>query len=108
MIYLVYMLLNRSLGNNYTMVVVSYSFIDGYTNYIKTFDGNWGKFITKSYAEGTNDIAVANYDAVNVLDASTGNVIQTFNASTEIINLYSYQELYLLNIFIIILLHLNI
>ena len=85
-----YMLLNKSFGTNYTMVVSSYNFIDGYTNWTNTFEGKWAKFITKSYAEGTNDIAVASYDAVNVLDADTGDVIETFNTSTEIINLYAF------------------
>ena len=85
-----YMLLNRSIGNNYTMIVSSYNFIDGYTNFTKTYEGKWAKFITKSYAEGTNAIAVASYDAVNVLDADTGDAIHEFNTSTEIINLYSF------------------
>ncbi len=85
-----YMLLNKSLGSNYTMVVSSYNFIDGYTNWTRTNEGKWGKFITHSFAEGTNAIAVANYDAITVFDANTGNDIQVFNASTEIINLYAF------------------
>ena len=85
-----YMLLNKALGTNYTMIVSSYNFIDGYTNYTRSFDGPWGKFITKSYAEGTNAIAVASYDAVNVLDRDTGDTLAVFNTSTEIINLYSF------------------
>ena len=85
-----YMLLNKSVGTSYTMVVASYNFIEDDTNFIKTFDGAWGKYITKSYAEGTNAIAVANYDAVTVLDADNGDVIETFNTSTEIINLYAF------------------
>ena len=84
-----YMLMNRSLGNNYTMVVSSYNFIDGYINYTNTFEGKWAKFITRSFAEGTNAIAVASYDVVTVLDANTGDTIETFNTSTEIINLYA-------------------
>ena len=85
-----YMLLNKSLGTNYSMLVVSYDYLNGNTNFIKTFDGSWGKFITRSFAEGTNAIAAANYDAVNVLEANTGDTIHTFNTSTEIINLYSF------------------
>ena len=85
-----YMLLNKSLGTNYTMIVSSYNYIDGYMNYIKYFDGSWGKYITKSYKEGTNDIAVANYDAVTVLDANTGDTKEVFNTSTEIIDLYAF------------------
>ena len=85
-----YMLLNKSLGTNYTMIVSSYNYIEGYMNYTKYFDGSWGKFITKSYAEGTNAIAVANYDAVTVLDANTGDTLAVFNTSTEIINLYAF------------------
>lgn len=85
-----YMLLNKALGTNYTMIVSSYNYIEGYMNYTKYFDGTWGKFITKSYAEGTNAIAVANYDAVTVLDANTGDTLAVFNTSTEIINLYAF------------------
>ena len=86
----VYMVLNKSLGANYTMVVVSYDYISGNTNFYKEYANKWGKYITKSFAEGTNAIAVASYDNVYVLDADTGDDIHTFNTSTEIINLYSF------------------
>ena len=85
-----YMLLNRSLGANYTATVVSYDYLNGYTNFIKTFEGKWGKYITHSFAEDTNAIAVASYDNVYVLDANTGDAIHVFNTSTEIINLYAF------------------
>ena len=72
------------------MIVSSYNYSEGYMNYTKYFDGSWGKYITKSYAEGTNAIAVANYDAVNVLDRDTGDTLAVFKTSTEIINLYAF------------------
>ena len=94
----VYMLLNRSKGTNFSMIVVSYNYIDNKINWSKTFDNNFGKFITKSYPDGTNNIAVVNYQTVNVLDAESGNIVETFNADSEIINIYSYlnNEIYLL------------
>lgn len=85
-----YMLLNKSLGTSYTMMVVSYDYTNGYVRWIKNFEGVWGKHITQSFKEGTNAIAVASYDAVNVLDANTGDTIHTFNTGTEIIGLYSF------------------
>lgn len=85
-----YFLLNKALGDKYTMIVVSYNFIDDDTNWTKTYEDTWGKFIIKSYAEGINNIAVANYDTVRVLDAKDGDTIETFNTSSEIINMYSF------------------
>ena len=86
----VYMLLNKSLGNNYTMVLVSYDYINGNINYIKEYDGKWGKFITKSYKEGTNALAIASYNNVYVLDINTSDEIYTFSLGAEVINLYSF------------------
>ena len=92
-----YMLFNRSIGTDFNMLVASYNYIDNEENWSRTFDGNFGKFITKSYPDGTNDIAVVNYQTVNVLDASNGNTVETFNSNDEIINIYSYlnNEIYL-------------
>ena len=92
-----YLLSNNTKGTDFNAVVVSYNYIDGYTNWIKTFDGKWSKFIIKSYPEGTNDVAIVNYDTVNVLDMASGNIIETFNTSSEIIGIYSYlnKEIYL-------------
>ena len=92
-----YMLLNNTKGNNYNMVIVSYNYINGVTNYIKTADNKWGKIINRSYAEGTNNLAVVSHDTVNILDASTGNLIESFNESSEVVEIYSYvnRELYL-------------
>ena len=88
-----YVLSNKSIGTSFTMVVSSYNYMNGNNNWTKTFADNWGKFITKS-----NDLAVVNYDTLKVLDMSNGNLIETFNTSSEIINIYSYynKEIYLL------------
>ena len=92
-----YILLNNRLGTNYEMIVTSYNFIDDDINWTKKYENNWGKFIIKSFPKNTNNIAVANYDAVRVLDAEDGDTIETFNTNSEIINIYSYlnKELYL-------------
>ena len=92
-----YMLLNKIIGTDYSMIVVSYNFIDGNINWTKNFDNSFGKFITKSYPDGTNDIAVVNYETVNVLDADTGDIIKTFDTDNEVIDIYSYlnKEIYL-------------
>ena len=93
----VYLLLNRTIGTKFNMLVVSYNYIDNNINWSKTFDDNWGKFITKSYPKNTNNLAIVNYDTVRVLDMEDGNTIDTFNSSSEIINIYSYidKEIYL-------------
>ena len=92
-----YLLLNNSIGTDYNMLVVSYDFISGETNWSKSFENHWGKFITKSYPDGTNDLAIVNYDTINILDMDNGDVVESFNTSSEIINIYSYlnNEIYL-------------
>ena len=84
-----YMLLNRSMITNFNMLIVSYNYIDNTLNWTKTLDDNWGKLMTKSYAEGTNDLAVVNSNKVNVIDASNGEIKQVFDVKSEIIEIYS-------------------
>ena len=92
-----YMLLNKSKGDEYNMLVCSYNFIDNNINWLKIFNNNFGKFISRSFPENSNSIAVVNHDNINVLDADTGDVIKVFNTSSKIINIYSYydKEMYL-------------
>ena len=92
-----YMLLNRSFKADFNMLVVSYNYIDNVINYNNSYEGNWGKLITRSYKEGTNNIVVVNSNKLNVLDASTGNLIESFDMKGEILEVYSYidSELYL-------------
>lgn len=92
-----YILLNRRIDNDFNMIVVSYNYIEDDTNFTKSYDNNWGKFITKSYAEDSNNIAVVNYDTVRVINADNGDTVETFNTNSEIINIYSSlsKELYL-------------
>ena len=88
----VYMLLNNTIGTKYNIVLASYNYINGKANYIKTFEDRWGKFINRSNPEGTNNIAVVSYDTVNVLDASNGNLIESFNVGSEVVAIYSYLD----------------
>ena len=94
----VYILANKSIGSSFTMVVASYNYKNGNHNWTNTYDGNWGKFINRSYKEGTNNLAIVNNDTLKVIDMADGNLIETFNTSSEIINIYSYSdsEIYLL------------
>ena len=85
-----YLLCNRSIGTNFNAVLASYNYIDGNINYTKSFDNTWGKYITRSYKEGTNELAIANYDTVYVINADDGNTITTFNLGSEIINIYAF------------------
>ena len=93
-----YLLLNRTMGADFNMIVSSYNYIDGEINWTKSFDGNFGKFIKKSYPKDTNNLAVVNYDKLKVFDMENGEMIEEFNTSSEIINIYSYydKEVYLL------------
>ena len=83
-----YMLLNNLKDAKYTMLIVSYNYINGNTNYIKNGGDRWGKFINKSYVN--NNIAITSYDVVNVLNASNGEVIESFNEGSEVIGVYSF------------------
>ena len=93
-----YLLLNRTMGADFNMIVSSYNYIDGEINWTKSFDGNFGKFIKKSFPKDTNNLAVVNYDKLKVFDMENGELIEEFNTSSEIINIYSYydKEVYLL------------
>ena len=92
-----YMLLNKTINNKYNMLVVSYNFVDDNINWSKIYENNWGNFIIKSYPKETNNIAVVNNDFVRILSAEDGEIVETFNTSSEIINIYSYltNEIYL-------------
>ena len=86
----IYLLLNNMPDKNFNMLVVSYDYINGNTNWSKSYDGNWGKFITKSFPKNSNDIAIVNNNVVNVLNMDTGELVESFNTSSEIIGIYSY------------------
>lgn len=86
----VYLLLNKSNGVDYNTVLVSYNYLKGTINWTKIFPGDWGKHLTQSFAEGTNDIAVVNYDTINVLRMNNGEEVSAFNAKSEIIEIYAY------------------
>ena len=92
-----YILVNRSVGTDMTEIAVSYNYKSGSINWTKSFDGNWGKFITRSYPEGTNNVVVVSYDIVRVLNMDNGEEIQEFNTSSEILRIFSYldNEIYL-------------
>ena len=92
-----YLLLNNTIGTNFNMLVMSYDYLNGNTNWSNTYEGNWGKFITKSYPNNSNDIAIVNNNMVNVLDMDTGSFVESFNTSSEIIGIYSFlnNEIYL-------------
>ena len=87
-----YILLNRTIGQSFNMLAVSYNFIDNDINWTVTKEGKWGKFINKSYPENTNNIVLAYHDTVDVLNADTGNEVSSFVTKSAIINLYSYYD----------------
>ena len=88
--------------NNYNVdkmnsIIVSYNYVDGIINWSNTYDNSWIKKINKSYPDDTNDIVVANYDNLLVLNCEDGSSVETFNTSSEIIEIYSFfdREMYL-------------
>ena len=91
-----YILCNNTIGTKYNTVLVSFNYIDGVVNYTKTYDNIWGNALNRSYPDG-NHLTIVSYDKVNVVNASNGDIVDIFNASSEIIKLYSYvdRELYL-------------
>lgn len=93
-----FVLANRSVVTDYSMVVTSLDYVNGNINWVKEFDDNFGKYISLSHKEGVNNVAVVNGDIINVLNEENGDVIFTANVSSEIISLYAYnnQDVYLL------------
>ena len=91
-----YFLLNESVDINFNLVLMSYDYMTGNTNWLKKESGHWGKFIKRAYDE-SNHLAIVNYDTVNIFDASNGEFIESYSTGEEIINIFSYtnQELYL-------------
>ena len=88
----VYMLLNRSFGASFNMLVASYNFKDDNLNWSNTANDVWGKLLTRSYKEGTNDIAVIHSNKLDVYNASSGDMIKSFDVSSDIIEVYSYNN----------------
>ena len=93
----VYMLFNRIMGADFSMLAASYNFIDNNVNWTRTEDGIWGKIITRSYAEGVNDIGIVHGNKLDILDESNGDVKYSFDMSSDIIEVLSYtnKNLYL-------------
>ena len=93
----VYMLLNRSFGTSFNMLIVSYNYISGDINWSNTYDKVFGKYITKSYPEDSNDIAVVTNKTTSVINRDNGETVESFSADSEIINIFSSlnKEIYL-------------
>jgi len=87
-----YMLLNRIIGVNNNALLVSYNYISGNKNWDKTYPDTWGKFITRSYPEGSNNVTIANYDTVRMINMDTSDEVKAFSTSSEIIGIYSYND----------------
>ena len=85
-----YVLLNSSLGAKYHSIALSYNYIEGKMNWKNNYDNSWGKYIIKSFKEGTNDIAVTNNRNVVVLNAKDGKEVESFATDSDIINIYSF------------------
>jgi len=92
-----YILLNRSKGIEQNIVVVSYDYVSGSVEWTKSFDKLWGNNLVTSAMEGVNTLAISSNSVINVLNASNGNVIESFGAKSEVIELYSFknQDVYL-------------
>ena len=85
-----YILLNNRVGTDVSMIILSYDYINGNVNWTKIIENAWGKYITRSYAENTNNIAIVNQDNVNILNADNGEIETTFNTSSEILTIYTF------------------
>ena len=93
-----YILVNNSYKNKYNTIITSYNYLNDKTNWSKSYDDVWGKYLNRSYEDGKNHIAIASYDKVSVFNAKDGDLIQTFHTDSEIIDLYSFMntEIYLI------------
>ena len=88
----VYILLNRTFGANFNMLLASYNYKDNNLNWSSTTNEIWGKLLTKSYKEGTNDITVIHGNKLDVYDAYSGEMKNSFDVSSDIIEVYSYSS----------------
>jgi hypothetical protein len=86
----VYMLFNRTMGAKFNLLAASYNYKDGNLNWTRTGDDIWGKFITRSYTEGVNDVAIVHGNKLDVLDADSGEVKYSFDMSDDILEVFSY------------------
>ena len=86
----VYMLFNRTMGADFNLLAASYNYKDGNLNWTRTEDGIWGKIITRSYAEGVNDVAIVHGNKLDILNADNGEVRHTFDMSSDIVEVFSY------------------
>ena len=86
----VYMLFNRTMGADFNLLAASYNYIDGNLKWSRTQDGIWGKIITRSFAEGVNDVAIVHGNKLDILDANNGDVKYNFDMSSDILEVYSY------------------
>lgn len=86
----VYMLFNRTMGASFNLLAASYNYKDGNLNWTRTQDSIWGKIITRSYAEGVNDVAIVHGNKLDILDASSGDVKYNFDMSSDILEVFSY------------------
>ncbi len=88
----VYMLFNRTYGAEFNMLVAAYNYKDNNLNWSYTTNDIWGKLLTRSYKEGTNDVTVIHGNKLDVLDASTGSMKTSYDVSSDIIEVYSYES----------------
>ena len=86
----VYMLFNRTMGADFNLLAASYDYKDGNLNWTRTEDGIWGKIITRSYAEGVNDVAIVHGNKLDILNADNGEVRHNFDMSSDIVEVFSY------------------
>ena len=92
-----YVLMNRTMGAKFNLLVASYNFKSDELNWSKTEDDVWGKILTRSFKDGVDHVVVVNGNKLNVLEASTGETLHSFDMKSDIIDVYSYvtDELYL-------------
>ena len=92
-----YILVNNTFKNKYNTIITSYNYLNDKTNWSKSYDDVWGKYLNRSYEDGKNHIAIASYDKISVFNAKDGDLIQSFHTDSEIIDFYSFMntEIYL-------------
>ena len=92
-----YMLFNSSTGTDYTLVAISYNYIDNKVNWTYKDNDIWGKYIYKSLPEGSTHIMIVHNNKLEVLDQDSGNIVARFDTKSEIIDVFGFtdEEIYL-------------
>jgi len=88
----IYLLLNKTESMKSSMVLLSYNYKDDKVNYTKVYSDAFGKEIIRSFAEGTNSLAIVHGNEARIINMTNGDVIGVYSTPSDIIGIYSSSQ----------------